>query len=314
MTATGFGTAATDVLPTSSGDGVTTGLGRRGRDNGRLIRWAILLVAGIYFIGPLVAAFLFTVQDKSVDAKTGKPVGGISFTAYSDIFAKPATGQESFQTAIRISLILSVLTIVVTLALLVPTMLLIHLRFPKVRPVVEILSLLPLVFPPVVLVVGVSNVLGWSKDNLHGWAVSFINNDLLSADIPLILVFLYVMLSMPFVFRALDAGIRAIDSRTLVEAARNLGAGWLTVLMRVLLPSLRTALVNSAFLCFALVMGEYTISRILLFKPFPVWLATLPSTSGQVQAATSVLSLVLVEALLLLIGSLNGRRASRQKG
>jgi putative spermidine/putrescine transport system permease protein len=123
------------------------------------------------------------------------------------------------------------------------------------------------------------------------------------------------MLAMPFVFRSLDAGIRAIDVRTLVEASRNLGAGWGTVLFRVLLPCLRTAVINSAFLCFALVMGEYTISSILNYtKPFPVWLYQLPTTSGQVQAAVSVFILILVEVLLLLIGTLNWRRGAEKKG
>ncbi len=85
--------------------------------------------------------------------------------------------------------------------------------------------------------------------------------------------------------------------------------------MRVILPSLRTAVLNAAFLCFALVMGEYTISSILLYiKPFPVWLYQLPTTSGHVQAAVSVFSLLLVEVLLLLIGVLNWRRATEKKG
>ena len=50
------------------------------------------------------------------------------------------------------------MTIVVTLALMLPTQLLLHLRLPRWRGLVEILTLLPLVFPPVVLVVGVSDV------------------------------------------------------------------------------------------------------------------------------------------------------------
>jgi putative spermidine/putrescine transport system permease protein len=113
----------------------------------------------------------------------------------------------------------------------------------------------------------------------------------------------------------LDAGIRSIDAQTLVEASRNLGAGWTTTLLRVLVPCLRTAIINAAFLCFALVMGEYTISSILLYtKPFPVWLAQLPTTSGQVQAAVSVFSLLLVEVLLLIIGSFNVRRATEKRG
>ena len=282
---------------------------------GSIGRWIILTVAAIYFLGPLLVAFLFTIQNHNTNVTTHKRIGGaFSLHAYTSIFAKPETGQESFGTAFKMSLLLSVFTIVLTLAVLLPTMLLIHLRLQGIRPVVEILTLLPLVFPPIVLVVGVQDSLFWTKANFHGWSVSFINKDLLSSNVPLILVFLYMMLSMPFVFRSLDAGIRSIDSKTLVEASRNLGAGWLTTLFRVLIPCLRTSIVNATFLCFALVMGEFTIANILLFKPFPVWLESLPTTSGQVQAATSVLSLFIVEALLLIIGALNGRRTSNAKG
>jgi putative spermidine/putrescine transport system permease protein len=203
---------------------------------------------------------------------------------------------------------------VLTLALMVPTQLLLHLRFPHVRPLVEILTLLPLVFPPIVLVVGVDDTFTWvgnSKGSALYKAVTYLRG----SGHPFILAFLYVMLAMPFVYRSVDAGIRSIDARTLVEASRNLGASWPAVLFRVILPSLRTSVLNAAFLCFALVMGEYTISSVLLYtKPFPVWLYQLPTTSGQVQAAVSVFSLLLVEVLLLLIGFLNWHRAAEKKG
>ena len=85
------------------------------------------------------------------------------------------------------------------------------------------------------------------------------------------------------------------------------------MLLRVLLPGLRTAVLNAGFLCFALVMGEFTIASILLYtKPFPVWLADLPTSSGQVQAAVSVFSLLLVQAMLLLVGALNWRTSARR--
>lgn len=272
---------------------------------GTVIRWIILILAAIYFVGPLIAAISFTVQDHVH--------GGISFSAYRQIFAPPATGQIGFTTALVYSLELSVVTILITLALMVPTQLLLHLRVPRARGVVETLTLLPLVFPPVVLVVGVSDTFAWVGDNKGGLSsfVTYIRD----GGHPLVLALLYVTLAMPFVFRTIDAGIRSIDARTLVEAARGLGAGWLTVLFRVLMPPLRTAIVNAAFLCFALVMGEYTISSILLYtKPFPVWLYQLPTTSGQVQAAVSVFSLLLVEVLLLMIGALNWRRGTQKRG
>jgi putative spermidine/putrescine transport system permease protein len=196
-----------------------------------------------------------------------------------------------------------------------------HLRLPRWRGIVEVLTLLPLVFPPIVFVVGISDVYAWAapptgaapgtQQSAIFKLLRFIRDD----GHPLLLALVYVILAMPFAYRALDAGIRSIDSATLVEAARNLGASWPTVVIRVLMPCLRTAIVNASFLCFALVMGEYTISRILLYtKPFPVWLAQLPTQSGQVQAAVSVFSLLLVELILLLLGVLNVRQPGQKKG
>ncbi len=283
----------------------------RKRRRGRLGRWAVLAVAAIYFVGPLLAAISFTVQD---------PHGGITFSAYGQIFTNPGSGQISLVQALVYSLEISVVTIVITLALLLPTQLLLHLRLPRMRGIVEIFTLLPLVFPPVVLVVGVSDVYksvaprtGAAAGQDEGLAFHVLRY-LRDGSHPLLLALLYVMLAMPFVYRAIDAGIRSIDADTLVEAARNLGASWPTVLLRVIAPCLRTALINASFLCFALVMGEYTISSILLYtKPFPVWLAQLPTTSGQVQAAVSVFSLLLVEVILLAISALNWRSGQEKK-
>ena len=277
--------------------------GPRRTPRGSLLRWVVLTACGIYFLVPLAAAFWFTVR---------RPGGGVGGSAYSQLFTTAPNGQFGIGTALLTSLGLAAVTILITLLLMLPTQLLLHLRFPRVRPLVEVLSLLPLVFPPVVLVVGVSDTFAWTGDNLSGPVASVVNG-LREPGFPMILALLYVVLSLPFAYRALDAGIRAIDAHTLTEAAQNLGAGWPAVVWRVVLPRLRTAVVNAAFLCFALVMGEYTIASILLYtKPFPVWLVQLPTTSGQVQVAASVLSLLIVELLLLLIGALNWRRAARQ--
>jgi putative spermidine/putrescine transport system permease protein len=310
VTSTGYGSAAAPELVPAAPVDQRRAHRRRRPARGKVGRWTVLTLCGIYFIGPLLAAISFTLQD---------PRGGLTVEAYRQIFAAPATGQIAFTTALVYSLEIAAITIVITLALMLPTQLLLHLRLPRWRSFIEIVSLLPLVFPPVVLVVGVSDVYAWAQPSRaaghDGSALFSLLRFIRSESHPVLLALLYVILAMPFAYRALDAGIRAIDAEILVEAARNLGAGWPTVLARVLVPSLRTAILNAGFLCFALVMGEYTISSILLYtKPFPVWLAQLPTTSGQVQAAVSVFSLLLVEVLLLLIGALNWRRTSEKKG
>jgi ABC-type spermidine/putrescine transport system permease subunit II len=303
MTTTGYGSAAApELMPEPPSVSTVRPL----RKKVGVTRIAVLAVCAIYFFGPLITAFIFTIKDNAH--------GGITFSAYSSIFEKQPGGQIAIATALRVSLTLAVLTILITLLLMIPTQLLLHLKYRRVRPVVEIITLLPLVFPPVVLVVGVSDTFIWTQDNLHGPVLSALTY-LRGQDPPYILALIYVTLALPFVYRALDAGLRSIDTTTLVEAARNLGAGWPTVIWRVLMPSLRTSIVNASFLCFALVMGEYTIASILLYgRTFPVWLVQLPSASGQVQAATSLLSLLIVEIMLLLIGALNWRRGDERTG
>lgn len=281
------------------------------RHSAAIGRRVVLAVAAVYFLGPLAAAIAFTVKGDH---------GGVSLAAYREIFTT-SNGQTGLGGALVYSLGIAVISIGVTLGLMLPTQLLLHLRLPRWRGLVEVLTLLPLVFPPIVLVVGVSDVYAWAAPPTGAAAgteespVFHVLRFIREGGHPVLLALLYVILAMPFAYRALDAGIRSVDVQTLAEAARNLGAGWRTVMLRVLLPCLRTALVNAAFLCFALVMGEYTISSILLYtKPFPVWLAQLPTNSGQVQAAVSVFSLLLVELILLLLGTLNLRGPTGQRG
>lgn len=270
-----------------------------------LSRWAILLLAAIYFLGPLVAAISFTLKSQS---------GGISFKAYTSIFDAPPTGGVSFLSALTFSLGLAVATIALAIALMVPTQLLLTLYAPRFKPVVEVITLLPLVFPPVVLVVGVVDVYGAAapKDGGSGSLFFQVLRWINDPGHPLLLVILYAIMSLPFVYRSLDAGLETANIRTIVEASRNLGASWTTTIVRVVMPALRTSIVNAAFLCFTMAMGEYTVGGILGYtKPLPIWLTELQTGSGQEQAAVSVFLLLLLEGALLLFSGASARRIKK---
>ncbi|MBI1759360.1 MAG: ABC transporter permease subunit [Actinobacteria bacterium] len=266
----------------------------------RLTRIGVLLFAGAYFALPIVSSFLFSIKDNQANVWTAKYYTGI-------------VGAEGFWPSLRTSLMMAVLVIGISLALMLPTMLVVHLRHPKVRQLVELVTLLPLVIPPIVLVVGVRTVLGWGPDYFAGTPTAAFLSGIQDTNLPWVLVLTYVVLAMPFTYRSLDAGLRAIDLHTQVEAARNLGAGWGTVLTRIAAPGLRGALLNASFLAFALVIGEYTIASILLFTPFPVWLVALGLDHAQLSVSVSVLSLFLTWLALLsisVIGSRGGRSAT----
>jgi putative spermidine/putrescine transport system permease protein len=261
--------------------------------------WLVLAVAALYFVVPLAASFYFTIDDRTT--------GGLNLNAYMAI---PSTA--GFVDALRRSLTLAVLTVVGALAITVPAMLAVTLRLPRLRPLIEGLSLVPLVIPPIALVVGVRDVLALGPDQLAGTPLGDALVSSQDVDLPWVLVVVYIVLALPFVYRSLDAGLRAIEVRTLVEAARGLGASWGTVVFRVLLPNLRSAALGAAFLTIALVLGEYTISSVLLFDTLPTWLVKISGANAQLSVAVSVASLLFTWLLLLAVSFADRRRPSRR--
>jgi putative spermidine/putrescine transport system permease protein len=265
------------------------------------VRWwrvGVLGLLGIYFVVPLAACFWFTVYD----ARDHQ----FSLAPYGQIFS--ASG---FGTSVWMTFRVALLTIVLLYLLLVPAMIAVHLRLQKLRPVLESLAMVPLVLSPVALVVGVLTVLGWGTDQDPGTPLYQLSVDLRNGGMPLILPIVYVVIALPFAYRSLEAGMRAVDLRTLVEASRGLGASWPVTLWRAVLPNLRSGLLSGAILTLALVFGEYTISSILGFLPFSVWVVQdgQGATSGQLAPAVSLLSLLLSWAVLFLVSFLGGRRA-----
>jgi ABC-type spermidine/putrescine transport system permease subunit II len=267
---------------------------RRGAGAWRL---AVLGLLGLYFVVPIGASVWFTVRSRN----------GVTFGPYAQI-----PGAEGFSDAFTRSLLLAALTVVLVLLLMVPTVVLVNLRLPRLRTTVELLTLLPLVLPPIALVVGVRSVLAWAPDYFLNTPVADAFFALQKPELPWILVLVYVVLALPFVYRALDAGVRGADLRTLAEAARNLGASWPRVLVSVMLPVLRTSVLNAAFLTVALVMGEYTIAVILGFETFPTWIVRISGSETRLSVAVSVLSLLVTWLLLLMISALDRRRGTKE--
>jgi putative spermidine/putrescine transport system permease protein len=236
-------------------------------------RWVILLLAGAYFLIPLYAALRFA-----------------GLKAFPDIFK-----QAGFSGAILLSLRLAVVTTLLTLVLMVPTTIYVHLRLPQARRSMEGITILPIVIPPIVLIIGVLKIAP---------------SALLST--PYLLALIYVVLAMPFAYRSLDAGLRAIDLKTLVEASNSLGAGWSTTLWRVVLPNIRTSLLSATVLTVALVLGEFTMASLALFVTFPVWIVQFEQNSGPVSTAASLLALFVTWILLMFIVTVGGWSAGRR--
>jgi putative spermidine/putrescine transport system permease protein len=252
----------------------------------RVTRRVALVAFGIFFLFPLLSMLEFSTRVINGSGRT--------LTPWANLFR-----DETLRTSIINSLLLALLTTLLMLLLLVPTMIWVRLRVPAASKLVEYLCLLPLTIPPLVIVVGISNVYAW---------VSY-----LLGDSPLTLTFAYVILVLPYAYRAIDSALGAINAITLAEAARSLGAGWTTVIARVLLPNIWPGVTSAAFVSVALVLGEYTFASLLNFETMPYVIGLL----GKSDAATSVaasLAALLFASLLLLLLSFVGRRDRTSKG
>ena len=291
-------TLATAAGVTGAGGVETPTPTRPGRRGSGAWRFLVFVVLGLYFVVPIVGSVMFTV---------GNGHGGVTARYYTGI-----PGTAGFTDAFTRSLLLALLTVVLVLALMVPTIVLVELRLPRLRTTVELLTLLPLVLPPIALVVGVRSVLSWAPDYFLNTPLAQAFFALQEPSLPWILVLVYVVMAMPFVYRALDAGVRGADLRTLTEAGRSLGASWPRVLVSVVLPVLRTSVLNASFLTIALVLGEFTFASILGFETFPTWIVKISGDEPQLSVSVSVLSLLVTWALLLLISALDRRRDTKE--
>ena len=176
---------------------------------GRLWWWLVFILGALYFILPLVGTFVFSLK--------AQPFG----SAYTN-----AIGDRQFVSTLTYSFVIGIITVIVSTVLIVPTAFWVRLKLPRWRPVVEFITLLPFVVPPIVLVFGLVNT--YSRP-----PVPLTNSDLGSN---VLIVSAYVILSFPYMYRAVDTGLRAIDVQTLTEASQSLGAGWLRLLVAGHLP------------------------------------------------------------------------------
>jgi len=252
----------------------------------RLSSWLILTIMSLYFLIPLGATFYWSLRGK-------KDVLG--FEAYRKLFA-----DTNFLPSFSQSIVNAVATIFLSLLIVVPTAYWVTLRLPKLRPVVEFITLLPFVIPAVVLVFGIIRL--YSSPPL-----------LLTATYNssrVVLICVYVALSFPYMFRSVDNGLRAIDVKTLTEAAQSLGANWGTILFKVIFPNLRVALLAGALLTFAIVIGELTIALYMAQHTLGPYMADLTRSKVYEPSAMAIVAFAITWAAMGIIDFV-GRGASR---
>lgn len=250
----------------------------------QVFRVVVFVVMGLFFLVPIGAMFEFSTRGVGEGAPR-------TLESWTTIVTFP-----NLVAAIIASLELAAITSVVMLFLLLPTMIWVRLRLPQLNRILEFLCLLPLTIPAIVLVVGLIPLYRWMAENV--------------SDSILTLAFAYVILVLPYAYRALDAGLSAINVKTLSEAARSLGAGWGTVIWRVIAPNMSAAVLNACLLSVALVLGEFTLANIIGYVNVQVEINQLGQANAGVSIAVSVASLLFAFVLLMVLSFIGAARRS----
>jgi putative spermidine/putrescine transport system permease protein len=257
-------------------------------------RWVVVTLLGIFFVLPLVAMVEFTTRAPSGSGRT------LDVWATLLDVGRLNTDYPDLAQGLVASAGLVLLTVVLMLVLLLPTMIWVRLRLPRLRRPLEFVCLLPLTVPAIVLVVGLAPV--------YAWVAYFLGPSSLT------LCFAYAVLVLPYAYRSLDAGLSGVDVVTLSEAARSLGAGWGTVVARVVLPNVRSAVLSASFLTVALVLGEFTFANLLSRTNLQVAINQLGKRDPSISVAVSLASLVFAFLLLLVLSLAGGRGPGAGRG
>ena len=247
-----------------------------------------LMLAAAYFIIPLFATLLISLRS----TQTGKCCVGANFGF--------VLHNGDFWHTLKLSGLLALETITISLLIFVPTIYLVHLKLPRLRPVIAFMALIPFIVPPIVMVVGLLRTFKGTPDWFYQKPYGF-----LAAS--------YVILAFPYMFFSLDAGFRSIDVHTLTEASQSLGAKWTTTLFRVILPNIRSAALAASFLTLAIVMGEFTIANLAAFHTFPIFIQFISESQGFPAGALTLMSFGITWAAmlsLLLVGRKRGTRSA----
>jgi len=273
--------ALTAEAPVAEPVGQQGGVRWRQRIRLNLFRYVTFVVFGLFFLLPLGAMIRFSFE--------GKRNGSWSVAGWKQIATYPG-----LLSSIEITLEIALITSAVMLVLVLPTMIWVRLKVRWFTRTMEFLSLLPLTIPAIVLVVGLAPV----YNRIERYNIS-----------ALMLFWAYVVLALPYAYRALAAGLNTIDVTTLSEAARSLGARWITVMARVIAPNMWQAILNALLLTIALVLGEFTIASNLTYVTLqPALFEISRSTFNPVVLFSASAASLLFAFLLLLILSYVGRR------
>ncbi|EOT30417.1 ABC transporter permease [Enterococcus saccharolyticus] len=249
----------------------------------------ILSLFALYYLSPLLATFFY-----ASSTSWEKSILPDDFTLQWFV---QLLSDSAFLFAVGRSLLLASLMSLVVFVILVPTMIWIHLYFPRWDQTLQKIVLLPYAIPGVILVTALLRT--YSNSNIPMFFV------LLGA--------LFISM-LPIVYLGISNQMKLVNMKELVEAAETLGVPMFPIIRSVLIPNLKVGTTLVSLMVFSSVFGEYMLTNLLIggrFETLRIYMLRRMNENGHVASAVMILYFLFLLATAFSIFYFNKKQTKK---
>ncbi len=253
---------------------------------------AIAMGLMIYLVIPIFFTLIYSFAAKWQNTLLPE---GFTLKHYIQLFTTAryflALGRTMFSAAI---------SIIISFILLVPVIYVGKLHFQWLDKIMGKIILLPFALQGVILAVGLIKIYSGGPIAISGTVF--------------ILIGAYFVVILPYMYQGIKNSIDSLDVKTIAEAASLLGASEFFTFFKVVLPNLLKGVTVSTLLSFAILIGEFVLSNILVggnYETVQVYMYGTRGVSGHYTSAIVIsyfLFVLIISGTVLAINKLEARK------
>ncbi|WP_314059363.1 ABC transporter permease subunit [uncultured Vagococcus sp.] len=251
----------------------------------------VLSLFGLFYLSPFIMTAVYALSREW--GKTILPKGW-TFYWFQTLFQ-----DADFGLAVLRSAFLALIVLAVVLVVLIPSVLVIVLNFPKLDNYMQGMSLMPYAIPGVILVTALLKT--YSK---------------LEVSMLIVLGGALFISALPIMYLGIRNSLLAINTKELMEAGQTLGASGFTIIKQVILPNIRIGVVLSSVMIFSGLFGEYVLTNLLIggrFETLRIYMLRRMNENGHLASAVMVFYFICIMLIGLLINHLSHRQRQQLK-
>ncbi|RLL46726.1 ABC transporter permease subunit [Oceanobacillus piezotolerans] len=257
--------------------------------------YIIMALFGFYMVFPFVSTGLYATSTEWSNSILPR-----DFTVqwFAELMKDPA-----FISAVMRSIVLTFTTLAVVLVIMVPTVFIVYMYFPRVDQFMKGLVLMPYAIPGVILATGLLRMYSGSLIPMFAVLVGglFIG-------------------SLPFMYQGVRNSLESIQTKNLMEAADLLGASKFIAFVKIILPNIKLGLLITTLLIFSSFFGEFVLTNLLIggnYETIRIYMLRRMNENGHLASAVMVayfILLILISLLITYMTSNKRRKNLRKKG